>query len=100
MNFKVLLFKDSKCDLCKIMQQELMDNPPAADVTIIHINRENCSTDAELYNVIYYPTIILMTEDNKIISRFEGFVDSKSIDINIKQYETECMVQVPKSAQV
>ena len=33
-----------------------------------------------------------MTEDNKIISRFEGFVDSKSIDINIKQYETECMV--------
>ena len=54
MNFKVLLFKDSKCDLCKIMQQELMDNPPTANVTIIHVNRENCSTDAELYNVVYY----------------------------------------------
>ena len=92
MNFKVLLFKDSKCDLCKVMQQELMDNPPTANVTIIHVNRENCSTDAELYNVVYYPTIILMTEDNKIISRFAGFVDIKSIDINIKQYETECMV--------
>ena len=39
MNFKVLLFKDSKCDLCKIMQQELMDNPPTANVTIIHVNR-------------------------------------------------------------
>lgn len=92
MNFKVLLFKDLNCDLCKVMQQELMDNPPAADVTIININRENCSTDAKLYNVISYPTIILMTEDNKIINRFEGFVDSKSININIKQYETKYMV--------
>ena len=92
MNFKVLLFKDLNCDLCKIMQQELIDNPPAADVTIINVNRESCSTDAKLYNVDYYPTIILMTEDNKIINRFEGFVDSKSININIKQYETEYMV--------
>lgn len=92
MNFKVLLFKDLNCDLCKVMQQELMDNPPAADVIIINVNRESCSTDAKLYNVVYYPTIILMTGDNKIINRFEGFVDSKSININIKQYETEYMV--------
>ena len=92
MNFKLLLFKDSNCDLCKLMQQELIDNPPTADIIIIHVNRENCFADAELYNVVYYPTIILMTEDNKIIGRFEGFVDNKSIDINIKQYETECMV--------
>lgn len=92
MKFKVLLFKDSNCDLCKIMQQELMDNPPAADVIIINVNRESCSADAELFNVVYYPTIILITEDNRIINRFEGFVDSKSININIKQYETEHMV--------
>lgn len=92
MNFKVLLFKDLNCDLCKVMQQELMDNPPAADVTIINVNRESCSTDAKLYNVVYYPTIILMTGDNKIINRFEGFVDSKSININIEQYETKYMV--------
>ena len=92
MNFKVLLFKDLNCDLCKVMQQELMDNPPAADVIIINVNRESCSTDAKLYNVVYYPTIILMTGDNKIINRFEGFVDSKSININIKQYETKYMV--------
>ena len=92
MKFKVLLFKDLNCDLCKVMQQELIDNPPTADITIINVNRESCSTDAELYNVVYYPTIILMTEDNKIINRFEGFVDSKSININIKQYETKHMV--------
>ena len=100
MSLNVLLFKDSNCDLCKIMQQELMDNPPAANVTIIHVNRESCLTEAEKYKVSCFPTILLVNEDDTIFNRFEGFVDSKSIDINIKQYETECMVQVPKSAQV
>ena len=37
MNFNVVLFKDSNCDLCKLMQQELMNNPPNADITILHV---------------------------------------------------------------
>ena len=89
---KVLLFKDSNCDICKLMQQELIDNPPAADVEIIHVSRENCSEKAALYNVNYYPTILLLDEKDTVFNRFEGFIDSKSIDINIKEHEAECMV--------
>lgn len=69
-----------------------MDNPPAVDVTIIHVGRENCSTEATLYGVEYYPTTLLLDDKDTIINRFEGFIDSKSIDTNIKQYETKCMV--------
>ena len=89
---KVLLFKDSNCDICKLMQQELIDNPPAADIEIIHVNRENCSEKAVLYDVNNYSTILLLDEKDTVLNRFEGFVDSKSIDINIKEYETKCMV--------
>lgn len=92
MNFKVLLFKDSNCDLCKLMQQELINNPPIADVTIIHVNKESCSSEAELYNINYFPTTLLIDENNNIINRFEGFIDSNNIDINIKKYESKCMV--------
>lgn len=89
---KVLLFKDSNCDLCKLMQQELMDNPPVADVIIIHAGKESCGDEATLYNIEFYPTILLVDDKGAIINKFEGFIDSKSIDINIKKYETECMV--------
>lgn len=89
---KVLLFKDSNCNICKLMYHELIDNPPAADVEIIHVSRENCSEKAVIYDVNYYPTILLLDEKGDIINRFEGFIDSKSIDINIKEYETKCMV--------
>lgn len=92
MNLKVLLFKDSSCDLCKIMQQELIDNPPAADLKIIHVSREDCSHEANLYNIKTYPTILLINDKDEIIGKFEGFIDSKSIDINIKEYEAKCLV--------
>ena len=89
---KVLLFKDSNCDICKLIQHELIDNPPAADLEIINVSRENCSEKAVLYNVNYYPTTLLLDEKDTIINRFEGFIDSKSIDINIKEHEAKCMV--------
>ena len=90
--FSVLLFKDSNCDLCKLMQQELIENPPAADVTNIHVGKESCSNEATTYNVEYFPTTLLLNEKGIIINRFEGFIDSKSIDTNIKEYEAKCMV--------
>lgn len=89
---KILLFKDSNCDICKLMQHELIDNPPAADLEIINVSRENCSEKAVIYNVNYYPTILLLDEKDTILNRFEGFIDSKSIDINIKEHEAKCMV--------
>lgn len=93
MSTKVILFKDSNCDLCKVQQQELMDNPPAADLEIIHIKHEHNIALAEKHNISTYPTTILIEEDTDYeINRFEGFVDSKSIDININDYETKRMV--------
>ena len=89
---KVLLFKNSNCDICKLMQHELIDNPPAADLEIINVSRENCSEKTVLYNVNCYPTIIKKKKKDTILNRFEGFIDSKSIDINIKEHEAKCMV--------
>lgn len=91
MNFSVVLFKDSNCDLCKLMQQELMDNPPNAEITILHIKHERTKILADLQNVTKFPTTIIYCEENEI-SRNIGFIDSQTINKIIKQYETECMV--------
>lgn len=92
MNYIVILFKDSDCDLCKLMQEELLNNPPEADVEIVNVSRENCSKEAKLFGVDYYPTTVILNRDNAIIGRFLGFIDSNSININIKEYEAKCMV--------
>lgn len=91
MNFNVVLFKDLNCDLCKLMQQELMDNPPAADVTICHV-KHSYNKELVIKNKIKeFPTIIVY-HDEKEIARRTGFIDSKIIDNIIKKYETEHMV--------
>lgn len=100
MKFSIILFKDSSCELCRLMQQELIDNPPNADLKIVHVSRENCSNEAIAYGIEYYPTTVLIDETGTIINRFEGFIDSKSINVNIDKYETECLVQVSKPTQV
>lgn len=92
MNYGVILFKDSDCDLCKLMQTELLENPPEADVEIIHVGRENCSIKAEIFGVDYYPTTFILNKDNVIIGKFLGFIDSNSININIKEYEAKHLV--------
>lgn len=92
MKFSIVLFKDSSCELCKLMQQELIDNPPNADLKIVHVSRENCSNEAITYNIEYYPTTLLFDDKGTVINRFEGFIDSKSININIDKYETKYLV--------
>lgn len=92
MNFNVILFKDSNCDLCKLMQQELIDNPPNCDVKIVNVDREGCNYETGIYDVKYFPTTLLINDKDVVINRFEGFIDSKSINVNIKEYETKYMV--------
>lgn len=92
MKYSVILFKNKHCDLCKLMQQELIDNPPNCDVKIINVDREGCNYETDLYAVEYFPTTLLIDDKGIVINRFEGFIDSKSIDINIKEYETKYMV--------
>lgn len=96
MNIQVLLFKDSNCDLCKLQQQEFLNNPPAADLEIIHVNREHSHLE-ERYAVDKFPTTVIIDKDktddyDEVINVFIGFVNTDCVDINIKAYETKCVV--------
>lgn len=91
MNFSIILFKDSNCDLCKVMQQELMDNPPNADVTILHVKHNYSKDIAYEENITEFPTIIIYNGENEI-ARHIGFVDSETINKILKNYETKSMV--------
>lgn len=92
MNYKVILLKDSDCEICKLVQEELTDNPPAADIEIIKCNQDMVNQIGFPYDVDYFPTVIVINPDNVLIARFEGFVDSNSIDINIKEDEAKHLV--------
>ena len=89
---QLLLFKDSNCDLCKVMQQQLMDNPPECNIAIMRA-RNNNDTLCEYYNIKEFPTAILIeVENNTEITRWTGFVSTETINETIKRYETEFMV--------
>lgn len=91
MNINIILFKDSNCDLCKLIQQELINNPPKADISIVHVKHDNVKQIAYDNKVTIFPTIIIYY-NNIEIKRYEGFIDSKTIDKYIEDYETKSMV--------
>lgn len=78
--FHIVLFKDSNCDLCKLMQKELIDNPPSADVTIIHVKHSFTDSLTLKSNITEYPTIIVYDEEEHEVARYTGFIDSDSIN--------------------
>lgn len=89
MNIQVHLYKDSDCDLCKVMQQELTDNPPNANVYIHNI--QYTKEVAYELGLTEFPTIIIMNCDMEITRR-TGFITSETIDLIINDYETESVV--------
>lgn len=93
MNIRTLLFKDSKCDICRLVQKELLDNPPNCDVTILHTKHEHDTALVTRFNVTTFPTTIIVDLDkNYELTRYEGFVNCETIDKVIKEYESKCMV--------
>lgn len=89
MNIQVHLYKDSDCDLCKMILHELIDNPPKADVVISHIK----DTDAFKPIIKSYPIIIITDIDNNVcLGIIEGFNSTDIINKIIEDYETKCMV--------
>ena len=93
MNLKLLLFKDSDCDNCKLIQEEFIDNPPKCDVIIIHAKHNYNKELLDKYEIKVFPTSVLIDEDLDIkIDTFEGFVDSEFIDHYINEYETKRLV--------
>lgn len=93
MNIKAILFNDSDCNNCKLVQDEFINNPPMCDISICHAKHESSINLIKKYNVNKFPTIILInTKINKELNRFTGFVDSQTIDNKIKEYETKHLV--------
>lgn len=93
MKLKLLLFKDSDCDNCKLIQEEFIDNPPKCDVIIIHAKHNYNKELLDKYEIKVFPTSVLIDEDLDIkIDTFEGFVDSEFINHYINEYETKRLV--------
>ncbi len=93
MNIEVILFKDSDCGNCKLVQDEFFNNLPVCDIKICHVKHENSVKISKQYNINSFPTVILIDLDtNKEVCRFIGFIDSKTIDNKIKEYEAKSLV--------
>ena len=92
MNIEAILFKDSDCGNCKLVQDEFFNNPPMCDIKICHAKHDSIEL-IKRYNISSFPTIILTDLDaNKEVYRFVGFIDSKTIDNKIKEYEAKSLV--------
>lgn len=93
----VHLYKNSDCDLCKMMLHELTNNPPCCDVIISHYKQTDI-VDKKT-GIIYspqppckrFPTIVIMYGVEEI-ARLEGFVSSETITKYIKEYEREAIM--------
>ena len=93
MNLEAILFKDSDCGNCKLVQSEFFNNPPRCDIKIFHAKHESSIELIKRYNISSFPTIILTDLDaNKEVCRFVGFIDSETIDNKIKEYESKHLV--------
>lgn len=93
MNIEAILFKDSDCGNCKLVQDEFFNNPPMCDIKICHAKHDSSIELIKRYNISSFPTIILTDLDaNKEVYRFVGFIDSKTIDNKIKEYEAKSLV--------
>lgn len=93
MNIEAILFKDSDCDNCKLVQDELFNNPPKCNIKICHAKHETSIELIKHYNINSFPTIILIDLDaNKEVYRFAGLVDSETIDNKIEEYESKHLV--------
>lgn len=93
MNIQALLFKDSDCDICKLIQEEFTENPLACDLTIHHVKHNYNTNLVEKYNIETYPTTILVYADSgEELTRFEGFVCSAVINnyLSINNF-SECI---------
>lgn len=84
--FKIVLYKDSDCDLCKAVQEELVNNPPQGELIVKHTKHEATAKEAEMLGISSYPCIILKdSETDECVHRFYGFTTSELIDYIINR---------------
>lgn len=86
----VELYINTNCDLCKVMQHELMNHPPKATLRICYVGRDENSHYKLEHKCKTFPTTFICSyPSNTIIDTFEGFVSSEIIDKAIKEYENK-----------
>lgn len=82
---KLVLYKDSDCNLCKLQQEELINNPPEGEVIIKHIKHPDTAKETKDLGISDYPCIIIIdTDTNKPIHRIYGFTSTEIINLIIK----------------
>lgn len=86
MNIKVILYKDSDCDLCKAIQEELISNPPNGELVIKHTKHESTAKEAEQLGISSYPCVMLKdSETDECLHRFYGFTTTEIINTVINR---------------
>lgn len=79
---------------CYRQKMELFNNPPKCDVVFKNCDDDYIIWEAEQRGVVDVPVCILYSDDNCIneINRWNGFVNTKTIDKFIEDYEAEYLV--------
>ena len=86
-------YKDSDCDLCKMVQKEVIENPPNVDVTICHVKHDDTKQKVKDLRISNYPCLILEDLDKDMeITRFYGYTSTEIINAIIKTYESKLVV--------
>lgn len=59
MNLEAILFKDSDCGNCKLVQSEFFNNPPRCDIKICHAKHESSIELIKRYNISSFLLLFL-----------------------------------------
>lgn len=83
---KLLQFKAAWCGPCKQQTKEFEENPIITDIEAIDIDDDSEDLSTK-YTVRSIPTMILIGDDDKVLSRWTGFTKSdvinECIDVHI-----------------
>lgn len=84
------VFIDSNCDNCKLIQHEVMDNPPNGNLRIIHVKRDATSGFPYRNRIKTFPTTVVSTYPQVYeIAFFEGFVTTEVINESINKFNNK-----------
>ena len=90
----IMLFVNSNCDNCKLMQHELIDNPPNGNVTIVHVKRDEHGGYPYRNRVKTFPTTVVYTYPYPYeIAWFEGFVSTDIINESIESFKLKFTIK-------
>ena len=76
---KLLQFKASWCNPCKLQTKEFEENPLDIELQPIDVDEDNEDL-ATKYKVMSIPTMILLSDNEEILNRWTGLTKSNTIN--------------------